>query len=203
MQFSADSKCQDGHIYRKTKYTKQGWNTGNDNPTDVKEQAAASAIGKKNISHYSTELLTKDTPANSLLAQAISSVPVKISAFPHKCRECLSWDTKIPQLPWPLLKSIKISQEITMEHLSFSQYSDKKLSQKSARALGFSAPAQWSQLHSQLQELSVLGYVTEDAGSQMELSVKTLVHLFQAGTPHPLPTPSYLDTNVYNPTQSL
>lgn len=50
---------------------------------------------------------------------------------------------------------------------------------------------------------SFLGYVTVDVGSQMELSVKTLVHLFQAGITHPLPTPSYLDTNVYNPTQSL
>lgn len=65
MQFSADTKCQDRHIYRKTKDTKQqGWNTGNDNPTDVKEHAAASAVGKKNISHYNTELLTEDTPAN-------------------------------------------------------------------------------------------------------------------------------------------
>lgn len=86
MPFSADSKCQDKHIYRKIKYTQQqGWNTGNDNPTDVKEHAAASAMGKKSISHYNTELLTKDTLANQLLAQAISSVLGKISAFPHKC----------------------------------------------------------------------------------------------------------------------
>lgn len=91
MQFSADSKCQDRHIYRKTKYTKQqGWNTGNDDPTDVDEHAAASAVGKKNISNYNTELLTKDTPANRLLAQAILSVLVKISAFPLSVREHLS-----------------------------------------------------------------------------------------------------------------
>lgn len=119
MQFSADSKCQDRHIYRKAKYTKwQGWNTGNDDPPDVKEHTAASARGKKNISHYSTELLTKDTLANRLLAQAISSILVKISVFLTSVREHLSWDMRIPQLSWPLLKSIKISQEITVEHLT-------------------------------------------------------------------------------------
>lgn len=67
------------------------------------------------------------------------------------------------------------------------QYSDKKPCQKSAR-VGFLSSCPVKELHSHTQELSLLGCVVVDVGSQMELSMKTLVHLFQAGITHPLPT---------------
>lgn len=45
--------------------------------------------------------------------------------------------------------------------------------------------------------------MTADVNSQMELSVKTLVHLFRAGIMHPLPTHSYLRYKYVQPHPEL